>query len=157
MAQGEAISVLSRAYLLTENQSYIESAERAIGAFEHSVNEGGVRYIDENDNVFYLEYACQAHPRVLNGFVFSLFGLLDFYKTTGCKKALSLFNHGIKTLKVRLKDYDTSDWTYYDLLGKRSTKTYHRIHYTQLFELYSLTRDWQFLEYAEKWSSYIQK
>jgi len=159
MAQGQAISVLVRAYQLTEDQSYLKSAELAVGAFEHSVDEGGVRFIDEDGNVFYLEYACELHPCVLNGFIFSLLGLHDYYQTTGSQKALSLFDDGIQTLKVRLKDYDTGDSTYYDLIGivGEASEKYHRLHCQLLYELYFITGDSYFLTYAEKWYSYLQQ
>ena len=160
MAQGQAISVLTRAYSLTKDEIYLQTVELAIGPFEHSWDEGGVRFADEDGNVFYLEYACESHPCVLNGFIFSLLGLHDYYLTTGDEKALNLFSDGIETLKVRLKDYDTGDWTWYNLPEYEETKvkeSYHRLHYQQLFELYFITGERHFLEYAEKWCSYIQQ
>ena len=157
MAQGQAISVLVRAYVLTNEKSYLETARFALGAFEHSVDEGGVRFTDLDGNIFYLEYACESHPCVLNGFIFSLYGLYDYYQITGSQNALSLFDDGIRTLKVRLKDYDTSDWSYYDLLGRKASEAYHRLHCQLLFKLYSITGERQFLDYAEKWYSYLEK
>jgi len=157
MAQGQAISVLVRAYALTQDKSYLKSARLAVDAFEYSVDEGGVRFIDKNGNVFYLEYASELHPYVLNGFIFSLLGLYDYYQTAGSRKALKLFNEGIQTLKVRLKDYDTGDWTYYDLLGHKAGESYHKLHCKLLFELYFITGQHLFLDYAQKWYSYLQR
>jgi len=157
MAQGEAISVLVRAYALTQDKKYLETAKLAVGAFEHSVDDGGVRFVDEDGNVFYLEYACEPYLCVLNGFIYSLFGVHDYYQTTGSQEALVLFNDGIKTLKVKLKGYDTGDWTYYDLIGNKASASYHRTHCYQLFQLYFITGDRYFLEYAEKWYSYVQQ
>lgn len=159
MAQGQAISVLTRAYSLTKDESYLQTAELAISPFEHSWDEGGVRFADEDGNIFYLEYACESHPCVLNGFIFSLLGLHDYYLTTGDEKALNLFSDGIETLKVRLKDYDTGDWTWYSLpeYSKNTVgESYHRLHYQLLFELYFVTGERHFLEYAEKWCSYLK-
>lgn len=157
MAQGQAVSLLVRAYALTQDKSYLKSARLAVDAFEYSVDKGGVRFTDKDGNVFYLEYASELHPCVLNGFIFSLLGLYDYYQTTGSRKALKLFNEGIQTLEVRLKDYDTGDWTYYDLLGRKASESYHKLHCRLLFELYFITGQRLFLDYAEKWYSYLQR
>lgn len=156
MAQGQAMSVLTRAYQLTQEEKYLKTAEKALGSFAVLDKDGGVRYIDNDGSVFYLEYACDTEPpaRVLNGFIFSLLGLHDYYLTTGNRKALNFFEEGLSTLKTRLLDYDTGKWTTYDLLGTKASEDYHRLHSKLLYELYFITGDQFFLKTAEKWYGY---
>jgi len=158
MAQGQAISVLTRAYQLTGDINYLRTANLAIGSFKYSVDEGGVRFIDTDKNVFYLEYPCDLDlpPRVLNGFIFSLLGLYDHYQFTGNLESLKLFNEGIRTLKLKAKDYDTDNWTNYDLLGRKASEKYHKLHCRLLFNLYFITGDRDLLSLAEKWYSYLK-
>jgi hypothetical protein len=157
MAQGQIISVLTRAHFLTNKKIYLEKAELAIGAFEHPIEDMGVLYTDKEGNTFYLEYACDPPPLVLNGFITSLIGLYELHQTTASEKAKKLFEEGIHTLKTILADYDTGEWSLYCLNPKKEAKRrYHRLHCRQLFVLYSFTRDPFFLDYAEKWFSYMQ-
>jgi hypothetical protein len=53
---------------------------------------------------------------ILNGFIFALFGLYDYYRVTQDEHALELFNAGIETLRSKLHLYDTGRVTRYDLL-----------------------------------------
>jgi len=118
MSQGEGISVLARAYQLTQDKRYLQCAQKALEAFKFPITRGGVRYQDEKGFVWYEEYPSPPPlepPHVLNGFIFALFGVYDFYKITGSDEALRLFMDGITTLKVNLWRYDLGFWSRYDL------------------------------------------
>jgi len=155
MAQGQGISVLVRAYILTGKEKYLKTANKALRAFSISVDEGGVLSYGENDYVFYEEYACPKSSKVLNGFIFSLFGLYDYYIATYDSTAFTLFYEGIESLKNNLCRYDSGDWTYYDCLGLKASLSYHKLHIEQLKALYSITNDEFFMYYAKKWSNYL--
>ncbi|MCK5118436.1 MAG: hypothetical protein KAQ78_02570, partial [Candidatus Latescibacteria bacterium] len=60
---------------------------------------------------------------------------------------------GIETLKTRLTDYDTGDWSMYDLIGIRAKEFYHQLHCRLLYELYFVTGDIFFLKYRSLISS----
>lgn len=115
MSQGEGISVLLRAYQLTDGQKYLKCAKLALKSFEVSSKKGGVRYEDDKGFVWYEEYPADTPPHVLNGFIFALFGLYDFYQVTDDGKALNLFSQGIQTLEANLHLYDLGFWSSYDL------------------------------------------
>jgi len=115
MAQGQGISVLLRAYKETEEQEYLRVAEMVLKSFQVPVKEGGVSYTDKEGFTWYEEYPSNPPSHVLNGFIFSLFGLYDFYKVTGSNEALELFNKGVETLENHLYLYDTGWWSTYDL------------------------------------------
>jgi uncharacterized protein YyaL (SSP411 family) len=157
MAQGLAISVLLRAYQLTGDKKYFESAEKAYKVFEVDIVDGGVRFVDEEDNAWIEEYAILPPPHVLNGFIFALFGIYDFYRVTKDENVLKLFDKEIKTLEKNIHKYDTGYWSLYNLLDKNpATKSYHELHIKQLNVLYKLTNRMIFNEYAMRWEKYLQ-
>lgn len=116
MSQGEGISVLLRAYQLTNDEKYLKCAKLALESFEVSLKKGGVRYEDNRGFVWYEEYPADPPPHVLNGLIFALFGLYEFYKVTDDSEALNLFNQGIQTLEANLYLYDLGFWSSYSLL-----------------------------------------
>ncbi len=157
MAEGQGIQVLSRAYMLTGNQEYLNISRKSLLSFYINVDEGGVSYKDSSTGGWwYEEYASKTgkNPRVLNGFMFSLIALHEYYVRTGDKDANYLFEKGIVELKANLSKYDTGSWTYYDSLNNIATNEYHIIHVQQLSELYNITNDKYFNEYKIKFQNY---
>lgn len=182
MAQGQAISVLLRAYQLTGDERYFSAAKRALGAFDVDIEMGGVKTVDIDGLIWYEEYPSDPPSHVLNGFIFALLGIYDFYRVTNDAHILDLFNEGIKTLENRLVLYDTGYWTtydlvirdkndtnyfldpriskninpasYYNILKELASGVYHNIHITQLEILYKITSKNIFKDYAEKWAFY---
>lgn len=157
MAQGLAISVLLRAYQLTDNEKYLETAEKSYKVFEVDIANGGVRFVDEKGNAWIEEYAILPPPQVLNGFIFALFGIYDFYRVTKDENALNLFKKEIVTLEKNIQGYDIGYWSLYNLLDKHpAAKSYHELHIKQLNVLYNLTRQEIFNEYATRWEKYYR-
>ncbi len=157
MAQGEAVSVLCRAHKITGSNDYLNIAEMAIMPFEKKIPEGGVRNYFK-DIVLYEEFPSVEVTGVLNGFMFSLFGLYDLYLANGNKTAIKLFREGAESIKSLLKYFDTGYWSRYDLykypLSNPASYTYHGLHVEQLKVLFILTEEKLFLEYSEKWRQY---
>lgn len=77
MCQGQAISVLVRAYLTSGDKEYLAAAERAIGVFNISSADGGVKAAFMDKHVWYEEYPTIPSTFILNGFMYSLLGLYD--------------------------------------------------------------------------------
>ena len=156
MAQGQGLSVLVRAYVLTGNISYIDVAEQVALAFEVEISDGGVRYIDSN-GVWFEEYADVGAPRskVLNGFIFALLGLYEYSFETNNSKGWTFFWEGAETLSKNIYRYDSSSWSYYGLLKYTHAGTqYHKIVIEQLRTMYELTDDEIFLCYSDRFQSY---
>lgn len=155
MTQGEAISVLTRAYYITNNQSYLDLADNSIGLLEISVKEGGLV------NKFYDLPVFEEYPltektvAVLNGFIFCLFGLYDLWLTNRNQQANDLFWRGTRSLKNLLPYYDIGYWSQYHLFDFPSsfpaTFTYHSIVFEQLKVLYLITEENIFFDYYSKW------
>jgi heparosan-N-sulfate-glucuronate 5-epimerase len=158
MAQARIMVAFERAYELTQDEHYLQLADGAMRALEVPIELGGVLYIDPKDNgKWYEELAGGGRaspPLILNGFIFSLLDLHDFYVQTGSQDAKSLFEEGITELKRHLSDYDTGRWTYYDRVGHLAYD-YHYVHINQMQELYEITGDTEFKAYHDKWASYF--
>ena len=159
MGQGQALSLLARAYILTKDKKYLQIAKKGLEVFLRTVeNNGAVDFI-MNMSIFE-EYPTKPKVHVLNGFLFSLFGLFDLYSVSNDKTAKILFDSGIETAKKILPLYDNSSCSYYDLshierIPKKPTVNwkYHLIHISLLYSLYSITKENVFLFYAKKWES----
>ena len=156
MAQGEGITALNRAYGVTGDVSYLEYAKYALNAFFVDVKNGGVTYKDGNNDWWFEEYAGKdgVESRVLNGAIYAVIDIYEFWQTTGDKDAQALFAKGVNSIKNRLDQYDAGWWTYYDAIGTIATKKYHNVHIKLVKELYDITGDKIFLEYSKKWSEY---
>jgi len=156
MAQGQAISVLTRAYTLTQNNTFLEVINTAMGAFEVEKDLGGVRFKD-TDGIWFEEYADPGDKdsKVLNGLVFALYGLYEYSFETNSSKGYSLFWIGTNTLEANIHRYDTGYWSYYDLLGNIASKGYHLIHIEQLDTMYQLTGIELFQFYSNKFRDYL--
>lgn len=161
LAQGEAVSVLTRAYLLTKDDSYLNLAEDAIKPFYVDVSKGGLlNYF--HSNPVYEEYPSGIKTvAVLNGFIFSLFGLYDLQLISPDSDAKELFQKGISSIKNLLPFYDTGYWARYYLFDYPkeyvASFTYISIMYEQLKVLYYLTDEKIFLDYSKRWENYTKR
>ncbi|MFV2040650.1 MAG: D-glucuronyl C5-epimerase family protein, partial [Candidatus Hydrothermarchaeales archaeon] len=85
-------------------------------------------------------------------FITSVVWIGEYSDFTVNKKAKALFEEGIKTIAHFLPEYNMGGgWSYYDAVGHRSSKHYHRLHVDQLALLYNLTGDEVFKTYADLW------
>jgi len=162
LAQGQGISVLARAYELTKNNIYKQTATKAFKAFERKITEpGGVTFTDDNGYTWFEELIFNPPTHVLNGFIWATWGVYDYYLLTKSQKALQLFTEAIKTLENNIQRYDIGFWTVYHLLPTRlkmvASPYYQKLHIVQLEAMYRITGKEIFKEYAQKWEKYYSK
>uniref|UniRef100_A0AC35G3D7 Heparosan-N-sulfate-glucuronate 5-epimerase n=1 Tax=Panagrolaimus sp. PS1159 TaxID=55785 RepID=A0AC35G3D7_9BILA len=163
MAQGHALSVLTRAYLLTNDTRFVKAAKKSLNLFNLLAKDGGVK-----NQLFgfdwYEEYPTTPGSFVLNGFMYSLIGLYDFstIKDFGNESKV-LFENGLNSLRTFLPLYDTGSGSVYDLrhLGLKSSPNiarwdYHAVHIYLLKWLHTITNDPFFNEIADRWIGYAQ-
>lgn len=161
MYQGLGLSALVRAWAISRDEKYLVTAQRALLSFEVPVPNGGVLKVDNKGFVWYDEYACKRRANVLNGFLFALIGIYEYYDVSRDPKALTLFKNGIKTVRRYMHKYDLNilvfKWSKYDdrLLFYSGPK-YHNWHVKQLIKLHEITGDKEFLTWAVRWSGYQQ-
>lgn len=151
MAQGEGISLLLRAYCATGEQRYLDAASKAKEFMLLPIEKGGTAlYIDSY--IYLYEYTHQ--PLILNGFIFSIWGLFDYYLLTNDSSAKKTLDVILLTLEKKLPDYDIRYWSKYDDGKRICSPFYHNLHIAQLKVMYDLFGNEIFKEYAEKWEAY---
>ncbi|MDD4345923.1 MAG: D-glucuronyl C5-epimerase family protein [Desulfitobacteriaceae bacterium] len=156
LAQGQALSVLARAYREINKSSYLKTGIKALKAFYVPVAAGGlVARLAGGD--FFEEYPSEIPSFVLNGFIFALWGLRDFYFVSSNSEAKERYQTGLKTLRNHLSGYNIGwlAWSRYDLFPFRVSNIasifYHKLHIQQLLALGLLTDDGYFEKLAAAW------
>ena len=166
MAQGQAMSLLVRAYVRTKNKKYLNAALKATSIFDMLSTEGGIqaRFMDKYP--WYEEYPTTPSCFVLNGFIYSLIGLYDL-KTIAPpeqgRHAEQLYTAGVESLRALLPLFDTGSGSIYDLrhvtLGVAPNLArwdYHATHINQLLLLSTVEDDPMFEETAKRWVGYMK-
>lgn len=155
MGQGQAISVLLRAYILTDEVVWKNAAKKAIEFMIKPVENGGTLRIKDDQYIFE-EYADVEGKKkgVLNGWIFSLFGVYDYLKLEKEEHIRDIYQRSLNTLESALRQYDMNFWSYYDMTGRIASPAYHELHIALLTVLADLTGNKTFKETAHKWKIY---
>lgn len=161
MTHGEAISVLCRTSLYTNSTNYEETALKLLGPFERKIEDDGIiGEISSLNSNWYEEYVTPPLNHVLNGMIYSLWGLRDLYLLSDNKTAKERFYTGIEYVERALPLFDSGYWSYYWIpeSGKNYTASmmYHNLHICQLIALYEQTGKDEFNNYANKFLRYAK-
>lgn len=137
MAQGEAASVLVRAYKLTGNNAYLEQAEKSLEPLYCSIDEGGVQSKLSDGSLFVEEYPSKNPTHVLNGFLYTLIGLGEVADVTGSQKHKELFSQLIASLRHNIGLWSYRKWSLYEDPATANginycTPSYHNLQLSQL-------------------------
>jgi len=150
MTQGQALSVLLRAFETTNDPKFQQTAKKAVNLFLRPVEENGVTCFEDN-GVFLEEFPSQQRNTVLNGWIFALFGLYDYLLVFDDARIKDMFDRSIGTLTRNLYIYDSGYWSYYDCQGRLSSPFYHNLHIGQLKALCLISNDPTFKKYHQRW------
>jgi heparosan-N-sulfate-glucuronate 5-epimerase len=153
LAQGKAVEALTKAYDVTNNKTYIDTAKSLLNSFFVEVKDGGVTLKTPEDGWWYEEYADDGanSSRVLNGMIWAVLSIYDYYKYTNDTNAKFLFDQGVLALKNTLPLYDNMGNSYYDIHKKPVTKSYHQMHINLLEKLFDITQEDIFKKYHDTW------
>ena len=165
MGQGQAISLLCRVYYYTKDIKYLNSALKATHLFGIPSSKNGVLAMLFDKFPWYEEYPTKPPLYVLNGFIYSLFGLYDLSTIASSKyagEARYLFQQGMKSLEAILPLFDNGHGSFYDLrhvsipgsMPNRARWQYHRVHLEQLHALVELTNSSIVFETLQRWIGY---
>jgi heparosan-N-sulfate-glucuronate 5-epimerase len=163
LAQGQGVSLLLRAHALAEGSGYQRAAEKAFVALTRPIAEGGVLFEDEQQDLWIEEYIVDPPTHILNGFMWALWGVNDFWLARSDASAKRIFDRGVETLRRNLSAFDTGYWSLYEQSGNEQSGTrlkmlaspfYHQLHIVQLRVMFMLTADARFAAVAEQWESY---
>lgn len=153
MYQGQALSLYLRAYQYFKLEEYLHSAEKIFSSFSIPWEEGGFVRKDSSGCLWFEEYPGKQPSYVLNGFIYSILGILDFYRVTKNETAKTIWDDCVQTLTKNLHRYDVWYWSVYDQLKKQLVSYYYmkNVHIPLLKIMHQLTNLPIFLSYSKKW------
>lgn len=140
MAQGHATIVLLAAYLITNDEAYLDFAKKVVAILGIQTTSGGAMIPLDDGTVWFEEYAdplkdISESPRVLNGHVFAVDGLFFYWMITKDTGVRTLLEKGILGVDRNIHRYDAGFWSYYGLKGNFAHIGYHKLHVKQLSRL----------------------
>ena len=144
MGQGLGISFLYRCYNLNLISHDIVSKHIELARKFMFSNELKYYYKDE----FILQEFSGTSESVLNGYIFAIYGLHDYYLFTGHK---SYFNESINTLSNFINQYQFFNWSYYSLTKTHASSFYHKLHIEMMDSLFHLTSNPIFNKQKKVW------
>lgn len=159
MAQGRWLSYFSLLFEETKNQTYKNYADKIFISLRDVFDAPNVIVIDSLNNYWIEEYpnaySSPYHERgpthVLNGFVFAIWGLYDYYWLDQNPEVLRLLRAALTTLYNRAIEYYSrfGGNSFYCLKHQKydyaiASNYYHEIHIKQLNELYQMTNEQHF-------------
>lgn len=143
LAQGMALSLFSRLREFTYSEQILNSFK---SKYITHIDDDGFYWIDE--------YPFEPPTRVLNGFIYGLYGLYDHYRIFKDKESLEYLRDGLATVKHYALQYrNPGNVSYYCLAHKvlcdKLDAKYHRTHIGQFRMLYKMTGDEYFNNLAD--------
>lgn len=158
IAQGQAISFLLRAGLIAQREEFFKASASIYQCFRYKLSEGGVVNYDEIGRMYLEEAVTKKISCILDGFLYAMFGVYDYYLFFGDSEAYNIFRKCCNTIKERLPEFDLGFWSradcYLDKPKMPASSFYHNVHVQQLRALYVITKEDIFSIYAEKWDGY---
>lgn len=157
LTQGMAVSVLLRAYQYTGQTKYLTAAADAYHWIAANVSQGGT--MTSTIGTWLEEYPNQTigaeSGHVLNGDVWALFGVWDYYRVTGDAGAYALAEANIQSIKSNINWYDLGYWNVYSHLNQTDTVNglYMHFIFEQMRVLGYMTGDSFFSQLAAKWQA----
>jgi len=158
MAQGEAASVLVRAYQLTNDMRFLEKARLALEPFLRSISLGGVQSQIDGEWLFLEEYPTLNPEHVLNGFLYALIGLIEYCEQVPSDEELiALRDLLAQSLVQNIDKWGAKNWSYYQIPADKKcinscTPKYHNIQISQLTYVVSKLKLEGLTCVIERWS-----
>jgi hypothetical protein len=153
MAQATGIQAFGRAAALLGEPKYVETARRALGAFETGPPTG-VRTTGPRGGVHYLQYSFAPRLFIFNAFLQSLIGLYDFGTLADDERARRLFREAEPEAREEVPLSDVGDWSRYSYAGNESSSDYHELLREFLQSMCSRRLGALYCDYARRYRGY---
>ena len=160
LIQGQAISLLIRAFITTEEDKYLALAKKAYVFMTRSVEEGGTY----NSRVGMIEeYPIPGENHiVLNGAISALWGVMDLALATKEEAHLTKYTFLLDALIENLSSFDAGYYSRYCIYSRWffsnvSSPYYHREHIEQLDILKEMSSDDRILKIMDQFRNYEVK
>lgn len=119
LCQGNALSVLMRAYQITGDRTFLVVAQRVVHTFERDILDGGVCAPIGERGIFFEDVAIYPAAHRLDGFIFALLGLYDYQAVVDDIRINQLIEAGLATMHRYLPEFAPGFWTRTDLLQRQ--------------------------------------
>ncbi len=152
MAQGEALGVLSRLFLATDDSSYLTYARKTFNSLTRLASraEPWAAFIDSRGCFWIEEYPLRPPSMTLNGFIYGLYGVYDYYELTKDPLAENMLKDSFSTIKNYIPIFRRPGQpSFYGLRLGHYSLEYHRAHIQQLQMLGRITGDSYFKDWAD--------
>lgn len=153
-SQGTGISLLARLYQETKDERYLRAAKEAFPALAADIVAGGVVYRDTEGGTWLEEYLVSEPTRILNGYLWALWGVWDYWLLTSDIRAKELFGACVATVVKNLPKYDLGFWSRYDLsrqlIPMIASPYYHSLHIVQLRATAKIAKSAPATKYEQK-------
>ena len=90
--------LLLRAHARAGGEKYRDAAEKAFVSLTRPIAEGGVLFEDDQKNLWIEEYLVDPPTHILNGFIWALWGVFDYWLARADASAKRIFDRGVETL-----------------------------------------------------------
>jgi hypothetical protein len=139
MAEGQAIQAFVRLYRVTGNAAWRTAADGAFAAINSAPAQGepSVTWVSSGGDLWFDEYPrwpAYNGERVLNGHLWVVFGLYDYYLLTGNPEARTLYDGGLTTIARYLTTVFRTPrwWSKYSARALLPSRSYHHVHIEQM-------------------------
>lgn len=152
MAQGQALSAFTRLYQITQDPEHRKWADQTFKSFTQLKAEDHPRWIAMIDNEYYWieEYPLEKSTKVLNGYIFAIFGIYDYYQIHSDQQVKDLLQASLTTIYDHIHLYRiNNEASLYGLKHDHQSVHYHIVHMEQLEVLHQMTNEPYFREMKE--------
>ncbi|WP_175440085.1 D-glucuronyl C5-epimerase family protein [Micromonospora nigra] len=147
MAQGQLLSLFSRLHAVTGDHKWRTAADRTFQSLLLPPTPGlpWVSWVDYLGYLWLEEYPVTpgvTGERVLNGLVFALYGVYDYWRVTADPRAVAIFDGAATTVRrYAAVSFRAPQWiSRYSIGCLHSNADYHPIHIRQLLETYEMSQ-----------------
>lgn len=153
MAQGQALSCFARMYSKTEDKKYLCAADSVYNSLSSLYSKNKKLWVTAitQDSLLWLEeYPDIPINKTLNGKIFAIFGIYDYYQITKREDVKQLLQASLTTIYKEVEKFRVpGDKSYYCLKHKVQNAGYHKVHIRILKELYDITGEPYFREVSD--------
>jgi heparosan-N-sulfate-glucuronate 5-epimerase len=160
IAQGEALSLLARAYQHSRDGSYLQLADRVAGWLLLPVEQGGLRSRLPDGSPFLEEYPGTEYRHVLNGCLYAAVGIGDLLRSEpdARPELRAFFSSLIGAIAGNIEAWDVDGWSTYDYAVQQgrprnlNTMTYQIVQSVLLRYLADVSGDDRLRSVSTRWS-----
>lgn len=155
LAQGHALSFLCRIreHLVLPREKNVvinQYINRIYSNMVRPISEGGTALFSKED-LYFCEMCRRDEYVVLNGWIYAIFGLMDYKKIGAGSTVEGVLHRTLRTLEKTLPSYLLPDgWSMYDNKGRVSSPIYHGSHVVLMEAISRLTLNPVFKKCADR-------